>query len=131
MCMPSASSADLSISPESAPVCFRFQGEELQPFERSRRAYFMQQRLAMGAPSLEACLMDMDAFVGDAWRILWLCSHDPADYYQLAGKPADVQLLIDRWADGFNEASPLSVAVLGCEILASHHRAIVEPAAAH
>ena len=78
---------------------FEWHGKTLLPWSSSRDSLFSQQRLAMAAPSLAACLEDTDAFVADAHRILWLCSHTPQDWSVLRVSPAALQNAIDAWAD--------------------------------
>lgn len=77
-----------------------WKGRLLQPFSFSRKALFYQLRLAMGAPDLGTALSDGSAFLADAIRILFICSHDPADYRALRSKPALLQEHIDEWGDG-------------------------------
>lgn len=78
---------------------FQWHGKKLLPWSSSRDSLFSQQRVAMGAPSLSACLEDTDAFVADAHRILWLCTHKPEDWSILRVSPAALQAAIDTWAD--------------------------------
>lgn len=78
---------------------FEWHGQRLQPFSSSREALFAQHRLSMGAPDLQRCLDDLDAFFADAARILWLCSHTEADWGILRCSPPQLQAAIDRWTD--------------------------------
>jgi hypothetical protein len=107
---------ELSPSQDLAmPLTWR--GAKLHPFNSSRVSLFGQHRLAVGSPSLQLCLDDVDAFLADALRILWLCSHTPDDWAALRCSPSELQLVIDRWCD---EAAFDSVAavVLGMQIYA-------------
>lgn len=74
-------------------------GRPLQPFSISRSACWLQHRVALGAPDLATCLRDLDAFLADAGRILWLCSVSPAEFAALRGNPAAMQAAIDAWMD--------------------------------
>jgi len=78
---------------------FSWRGRRLHGFTSSREALFSKQRLSSGAPSLQACLDDLDAFFGDAARILWLCSHTPDDWAILRSSPSELQKVIDQWTD--------------------------------
>jgi len=88
----SARSAAFSEEPE-------FQGRAIKPWSFNREALFYQQRAAVGAPPLDAVLIDQDAFLADAARILWLCSHEPSAFRSLRSDPASMQEVIDAWAD--------------------------------
>ena len=78
---------------------FAWHGKELHPYSSSRDALFHQFRTSIGAPDFQRTLDDLDAFFGDACRILWLCSHLPADWSILRCSPAALQCAIDTWAD--------------------------------
>lgn len=78
---------------------FAWHGTELHPYSSSRDALFHQLRTSMGAPDFQRTLDDLDAFFGDACRILWLCSHLPEDWSILRCSPAALQCAIDAWAD--------------------------------
>jgi hypothetical protein len=78
---------------------FQWKGRDLLPFSSSRKSLFLQQRLAMGAPDLGACLRDLDAFFGDALRILFLCGNPPEVWQPLRTDALRMQLAIDDWAD--------------------------------
>lgn len=108
---------------------FVWHGKELLPFTSSRDALFSQQRLAMGAPALDACLGDLDAFAGDAHRILWLCSHTPKDWSILRTSPPALQNAIDSWADEHVsprehlQACKLAIAILEAARINEHEAA--------
>ena len=78
---------------------FAWHGRELLPFSSSRYGLFAQHRLAVGAPDLQKCLDDLDAFFPDACRLLWLCSHPPEAWSRLRCEPELLQQEIDRWSD--------------------------------
>jgi len=78
---------------------FRWAGRELLPFSSSRKSLFLQHRLAMGAPDLAACLRDLDGFLADALRLLYLCAHGPEVWQPLRSDALRLQLAIDDWAD--------------------------------
>ena len=80
-------------------VGFIFRGVQLHPFNSSREALFSQFRLTVGAPPLQVCLDSVDGFLADAYRLLWFCSHTPADWADLRCKPVMLQAVIDQWAD--------------------------------
>jgi len=80
-------------------AAFEWHGIPLHPYSSSRESLFSQHRLSMGAPALQSCMEDMDAFAADAHRILWLCSHTPRDWSILRVDPAALQCAIDTWAD--------------------------------
>lgn len=97
---------------------FRWRGVPLLPFSSSRKSLWLQLRVAMGAPRLASCLADHHAFIADAARILFLCSHEPhtpprppakrgdpeargqrEGWATLRDEPATLQSEIDRWQD--------------------------------
>jgi hypothetical protein len=76
-----------------------WQGVALYGFSSSRESLFSQLRLAAGAPPLEKALADVDAFFADAIRVLYLCSHEPADWRSYRARPLEWQEVIEEWAD--------------------------------
>lgn len=76
-----------------------WKGEELQPFSIGRKSLFYSQRLAAGAVGLDQVLGDGSAFLGDAIRLLFLCSHDPVEYRALRARPLLLQERMDDWAE--------------------------------
>lgn len=86
---------------------FRWGGRVLKPFSSSRKSLFLQQRVAMGAPDLGKCLADIDGFLADAARILFLCSHDPDEEIEnerdgwgvLRADSFRLQMVMDLWTD--------------------------------
>jgi hypothetical protein len=91
-----------------------WKGKPLQPFAVSRKGLFYQQRLAVGAPDLSDVLGDTSAFIADAIRILFYCSHHPSEYLHLRSKPLVLQTAIDKWGDEQikNEADELKASAL-------------------
>jgi hypothetical protein len=77
----------------------RWQGTELLAYSFGRESLFYQLRAAVGAPDIDTVLIDQDAFLADAARILWLCSHSPAAFRHLRGTPALMQEAVEAWAD--------------------------------
>lgn len=96
---------------------FTFRGVRLHPFSFARSSLFAQHRLAMGAPSLRLVVEDVDAFLGDALRILWLCSHGPEDWAELRSSPPQLQVVMDNWADA-GPADPVAAVLLGLQLYA-------------
>jgi len=115
---------------------FAWHGVELHPWTSSRDSLFAQHRLAIGAPSLDSCLGDLDAFTGDAHRILWLCSHTPADWSILRISPAALQNAVDAWADDHIPVrESLAASRLALDILTAarrnEHEAVAPTAKGH
>lgn len=77
----------------------KWNGKVLYPFSFSRESFFYQLRKAVGAPEMYDALEDSHAFLADATRILWLCSHIPEDWRQLRSKPAELMEHIEQWAE--------------------------------
>jgi hypothetical protein len=76
-----------------------WKGRPLRAFSISRKSCWLQQRLAMGAPDLRACLADLDGFLADAGRILWLCSVGPEEFAVARQDPVRMQTAVDGWMD--------------------------------
>lgn len=76
-----------------------WKGAVLQPFSIGRESFFYQQRAAVGAPPLEVLMVNENAFLADAIRILYLCSHEPKQYRHLRSRPAVLQERMEEWAD--------------------------------
>jgi len=75
-------------------------GVVLQPFSVSRESFFDQHRVAVGAPSISKILESSSyAFVADAIRILYLCSHHPKEWRSLRSQPELLQERMEEWAD--------------------------------
>ena len=74
-------------------------GKALLPFSSSREALWLQLRAMAGAPSLAFALVEVDSFLADAQRILFLCSHEPEEIRMLRADPLSFQEAIDQWAD--------------------------------
>jgi hypothetical protein len=74
-------------------------GKALLPFSSSREALWLQLRAMAGAPSLGFALAEVDSFLADAQRILFLCSHEPEEIRMLRADPLSFQEAIDKWAD--------------------------------
>jgi len=76
-----------------------WRGQKLEPFSVSRESLFLQLRTSAGAPGLYEAMRDGVAWFGDAIRMLWLCTHVPADWEELRATPLKLQGAIDAWAD--------------------------------
>lgn len=78
-----------------------WRGKVLEPFSISRESLFHQQRLGAGAPDFDQVLQAQgnDAFLADAVRILYLCSHTPEDWRAVRSSPMTMQEAIDEWAE--------------------------------
>lgn len=117
-----------------------WKGRALLPFTSSRKSLFLQHRVAMGAPDLGDCLRDLDAFLADAARIIFLCSYHPTD--PIPGHEVGwgilrtdrhlLQTAIDAWTDEHIPAGTEAEAtLLGYRIYASSltNRHTVAPSA--
>lgn len=84
-----------------------WRGRTLLPFSSSRKSLFLQHRVAMGAPDLSQCMKDLDGFLADAIRIIFLCSYTPEapihangeGWSRLRCQPHLLQAAMDEWAD--------------------------------
>lgn len=110
--------ADVKARQEAFESEFFWNGELLEPYSISREALWLSQRLAVGAPPLSQCLADHDAFLGDALRILWLCSRKPGDWSRLRADPFAMQAAIDEWADE-NVRDPLAASTQAMRMYAA------------
>lgn len=106
-------------APEASPRAgsdgtdeFTWRGVPLHPFSSSRSGIFYAHRLAMGGLPILRVLDDVDAWLGDAFTILWLCSHQPDEWAELRRSPVQLQLAIDAWADANVSGSEAPAAVL-------------------
>ena len=119
---------------------FEFQGRTLLPFSSSRKSLWLQHRVAMGAPNLDATLKDLDAFYADALRILFLCSFQPdqpvndrtPSWTRLRADAWALQAAIDAWGESLHlEGTEHEATVLAYRIYASSlvNRHTVAPAA--
>ena len=96
---PEETAADLRERQAAFDAEFVWDDKPLFAYTSSRDSLFLQLRVSMGAPSLEAVMRDIDAFQADAIRILWLCHHAPDDWAQLRMSPHKLQARIDEWGD--------------------------------
>jgi hypothetical protein len=90
----------------------QWDGKTLHPLSISRMSCWLQHRFSMGAPELADCLRDLDAFLADACRLLWLCSVEPAVFTAARQNPARMQALIDEWSDAHIRPGQQAEAVL-------------------
>jgi hypothetical protein len=72
----------------------------LLPFSIARKSYFLAWRTAMGAPPM-GLLFAADAlgFLGDALRLIFLCSRTPEELERLRYDLRVMQAACDAWAD--------------------------------
>ena len=103
-------------------------GKSLLPFSSSRKSLFLQHRVSIGAPDLGAALKDLDGFLADAIRIIFLCSFAPTDplnsqghgWSRLRSDPFALQDVIDEWADThIRPGTEHTVTLLGYQIYAA------------
>lgn len=78
----------------------QWNGQPLKPFSIGRESIFFELRAAAGAPRLAAVIQEPIAFLGDAMRILFLCSHDPENWDHLRGQPVAFLRAVEKWAEG-------------------------------
>jgi hypothetical protein len=105
-----------------APVVgdgFTFRGVPLEKLTPSRQALWTSHRLAVGAPPLELCVKDTNAFLADALRIIWICSHDSSVWSVLRGNPAAMEQAISSWADEVPGENAAEVVLLGLRVYAA------------
>lgn len=116
---------------EAFDSVFEWNEADLLPFSSSREGLFGQLRLSMGAPPLAQCFADADAFLADAIRILYLCSHGPEVWNRLRADPVRLQSAIDVWGE---EAIPQTAygqaVVIAMRIYVAAHENRHEPAPA-
>ena len=77
----------------------RFRPVTLYGYSSGREALFYKLRAADGALPLSKTLEQLTTFLADAIKILWLCSHEPADWRMVR---ADLPLFletIEAWGD--------------------------------
>lgn len=102
-----------------SPEVFTWRGVRLHPFTTSRAGLFAQHRLAVGSPNLYLVIDDVDGFLADAVRILWLCSHTPKDWSSLRCDPSAFQSVIDQWADADPDFDSVAAVLLALKIYAA------------
>jgi hypothetical protein len=73
--------------------------QPLKAWSFTRESVFHSLRRSMGAPPISEVNSDLNAWIADAARILWLCSHDELEISVLRPQPAVMQAAIDRWAE--------------------------------
>ncbi len=78
---------------------YQWNGVTLRPFSISRESIFYKLRAADDAPRLSQVLQNASAFLGDALRILYLCSHEPEAFEHLRSDSLAFLRAIERWAD--------------------------------
>jgi hypothetical protein len=69
------------------------------PFTISRETLFYSLRVHAGAPSFGQLMTNQMAFLGDALRILFLCSHAPEEFDHYRSEPAAFLAAIEAWGD--------------------------------
>lgn len=78
----------------------QWKSRELLPFSMAKKSYFLSWRAAMGAPAL-ITLFQSDAlgFLGDALRLVFLCSRTPEELESLRYDLRKMQAACDEWTD--------------------------------
>lgn len=80
----------------------QWRGKTLLPFSISRESLFFRLRAADDAPTIAQVMQTPMAWLQDAIRILFLCSHEPEDFAHLRGNNSAFLKSIDQWAEGDN-----------------------------
>lgn len=80
-----------------AAAPFTWQGNGLLPFTFGRECDFLLHRALVNAPSLDLVINRPSAFLLDAARILYLCSHPSSEWTGKLGAPLDAAVLL--WAE--------------------------------
>ncbi len=79
---------------------YKWRGKVLPyPFSIARETLFYSLRVAAGAPSFQSLMTQQMAFLGDALRILFLCSHAPEQFEHLRSDPMQFIHAIEKWGD--------------------------------
>lgn len=88
--------------------------KKLEPFSISRRAFFLSWRGALKLPSLSDLLsQDMDAFLEDAIRLLWLCLKPSGELEDLRAMGfSAMQKACDDWANENIEHKDIAQVIL-------------------
>jgi hypothetical protein len=103
----------------------------LHPYTSGREALFYRLRLADGALSLSKTLSDVPSFLGDAIKILYLCSHTPEQWRALRTNTTQFLEEIDAWGDvNVPRAKQVKATLLALNIFnhAGATQAVPEPA---
>ena len=107
-----------------------FQPALLYGYSSGREALFYKLRAADGALPLSKTLEQLTTFLADAIKILWLCSHEPADWRMVRGDLPLFLETIEAWGDVNVPRSKHVAAVnLALQIFneASINKAVPEP----
>lgn len=96
---------------EAFDAVHRWRGKVLLPFTISRESLFYSLRVHAGAPPLSSVAKSASAFLGDALRILFLCSHAPEEWEHVRDEPVMFLRAIDAWADKNVSRSEMATAV--------------------
>ncbi len=107
-----------------------FQPALLHGYSSGREALFYKLRAADGALPLSKTLEQLTTFLADAIKILWLCSHEPADWRMVRGDLPLFLETIEAWGDVNVPRSKHVAAVnLALQIFneASINKAVPEP----
>lgn len=102
---------------------FSWKGTPLVALPISRKATFLQHRVALGAPSLEKVFADVDGFLLDALRIIYLCAVDPQEWRADRGNAQALQARMDDWADQHVQpGDEVAATLLGFQLYSASHR---------
>ena len=108
----------------------RFETKLLHGYSSGREALFYKLRAADGALPLAKTLEQLTTFLGDAIKILWLCSHEPSDWRLLRGELPLFLETIEAWGDlNVPRAKHVEAVNLALQIFneAGVNRAVPEP----
>lgn len=107
-----------------------FEARVLHGYSSGREALFYKLRAADGALPLAKTLEHLTTFLADAIKILWLCSHEPADWRMLRGNLPLFLETIEAWGDvNVPRAKHVEAVNLALQIFneAGVNRAVPEP----
>lgn len=77
----------------------QWNAKPLLPMTRGRASQFYKLRAADDAPPIAKCLYDHNAFLGDALRILFLCSHEPEQWAMYRASSIVFLEQIEKWSN--------------------------------
>lgn len=109
---------------------FTWHGKKLHPFAIDREGDWRAHRVALGVPELSSVLSE--AFMSDALRIVWFCSHDPGQWLPFLRDPVALELKIRKWAaENVGTGEQQEITRLAIDIFNSAYKTRAQPADAH